>query len=65
VLTLLGVVTVLARPGAVVAAIVVQGLPALVRAHRRSLVDLLVGVVPHTTSSPKLGRPMVWPAPPD
>jgi hypothetical protein len=65
VLALLGVATVLGRPGLGVAAIVVQWIPALVRTDRRSLVDLLVGVVPHTTSSPKLGRPMVWPVPPD
>ncbi len=64
VLTLLGVATVLGRPGAGLLAIVVQWLPALVRSDRRSLVDLIVGVVPHTTSSPKLGRPFVWPSPP-
>jgi len=65
VLALLGVATVLGRPGAGILVIVLQWVPALVRSDRRSLVDLLVGVVPHTTSSPKLGRPMVWPAPPD
>jgi hypothetical protein len=64
ILALLGVATVLGRPGVGLAAIVVQWLPALVRTDRRSLVDLVVGVVPHTTSSPKLGRPMVWPVPP-
>jgi hypothetical protein len=42
--------------------IVLQWAVALVRSDRRSLVDLLVGVVPHSHASPKLGRPMVLPS---
>jgi hypothetical protein len=61
---LLGVATVLGRPGVGVLMIVLQWLPALARSDRRSLVDLVVGVVPHTTASPKLGRPLVWPGRP-
>ena len=61
VLAILGVATVLGRPGAGVLVIVLQWLVALVRSDRRSLVDLLVGVVPHSHASPKLGRPMVLP----
>jgi hypothetical protein len=64
VLALLGVATVLGRPGVGVLMIVLQWLPALARSDRRSLVDLVVGVVPHTTASPKLGRPLVWPGRP-
>ena len=64
VLAILGVATLLDRPGAGVLVILLQWVPALVRTDRRSLVDLVVGVVPHTTSSPKLGRPLVWPVPP-
>jgi hypothetical protein len=61
VLAVLGIATVLGRPGAGMLVIVVQWAPALVRADRRSLVDLLVGVVPHSTASPKLGRPLLSP----
>jgi len=62
VLAILGVATVLGRPGAGVLVIVLQWAVALVRTDRRSLVDLLVGVVPHSHASPKLGRPMVLPS---
>jgi hypothetical protein len=61
VLSILGVATVLGRPGAGLLVIVLQWAVALVRADRRSLVDLLVGVVPHSHAAPKLGRPMVPP----
>jgi hypothetical protein len=62
VLLILGLATVAGRPGAGVLVIVLQWSVALVRADRRSLVDLLVGVVPHSHASPKLGRPMVLPS---
>jgi len=63
VLEVLGVATVLGRPGAGSLGIVLKWAVALVRSDRRSVVDLLVGVVPHSHASPKLGVPMVWPRP--
>jgi len=61
-LAVLGVAMVLGRPGAGALVILVQWLPALVRADRRSLVDLVVGVVPHTTAARKTARPSPWTA---
>ena len=61
-LAVLGVAMVLGRPGAGVLVILVQWLPALVRADRRSLVDLVVGVVPHTTATRRVARPSPWTA---
>jgi hypothetical protein len=62
VLAILGIATVVGRPGVGLLVIVLQWGVALVRADRRSLVDLLVGVVPHSHASPKLGRPLVLPS---
>jgi hypothetical protein len=59
-LAVFAVATLLGRPGVGVVVLFIQWLPSLVRADRRSLVELAVGVVPHTTATRKrspVGRP--------
>jgi len=52
-LAIFAVATLLGRPGVGVVVLFIQWLPSLVRADRRTLVELAVGVVPHTTATRK------------
>jgi hypothetical protein len=57
---LFGVLGLLDRPGAGMVALGLLWLPAFVRSDRRSAVDLLVGVVPHTTATRRDATPHPW-----
>ncbi len=59
-LALIAVATVLGHPGVGAALVLLLWVPALLRADRRSLIDLAVGVVPHTTATPKTATPHPW-----
>jgi RDD family len=61
VLAIFGVAAMFGRPGVGVVVIVVQWLPALARTDRRSLAELVVGTVPHTTAT-RRARPVSRPS---
>lgn len=55
-----GVLSLLGRPGLAAVVLILLWAPALVRRDRRSLVDLVVGVVPSSTAARRDAQPHPW-----
>jgi len=57
---LMGVASLVGRPGVGAALLVVLWAPCLLRRDRRTTFDLLLGVTPHTTATPRTATPHPW-----
>ncbi|MFN8156141.1 MAG: RDD family protein [Candidatus Nanopelagicales bacterium] len=55
-----GVLALMGRPGLGLVVLLVLWAPAFLRSDRRSAVDLLVGVVPHSTAARRDAQPHPW-----